>query len=71
MSRPNILVIQADQLTSLCLSAYGKPYAITPNIDKMAAERHNLHQQLLQQSSMRAVARLYDDRAFTFGYWSV
>ena len=36
MSRPNILVIQADQLTSLCLSAYGKPYAITPNIDKMA-----------------------------------
>lgn len=36
MSRPNILVIQADQLTSLCLSAYGKPYAITPNIDKIA-----------------------------------
>lgn len=36
MSRPNILVIQADQLTFLCLSAYGKPYAITPNIDKIA-----------------------------------
>ncbi|NKB26833.1 MAG: sulfatase-like hydrolase/transferase [Rhodobacteraceae bacterium] len=37
MTRPNILVIQADQMTALCLSAYGKPYAITPNIDKMAA----------------------------------
>lgn len=36
MTRPNILVIQADQMTSLCLSAYGKPYAITPNIDKIA-----------------------------------
>ncbi|MFU1478425.1 choline-sulfatase [Roseovarius sp. C7] len=38
MSRPNILVIQADQLTALCLSAYGKPYAITPNIDKLAEQ---------------------------------
>ena len=37
MSRPNILVIQADQMTALCLSAYGKPYAITPNIDRLAA----------------------------------
>ena len=36
MTRPNILVIQADQLTALCLSAYGKPYAITPNIDRIA-----------------------------------
>ena len=27
-SRPNILVIQADQMTALCLSAYGKPYAV-------------------------------------------
>lgn len=35
MTRPNILVIQADQMTALCLSAYGKPYAITPNIDKL------------------------------------
>lgn len=35
MSRPNILVIQADQMTALVLSAYGKPYAITPNIDKI------------------------------------
>ena len=39
MSRkPNILVIQADQMTALCLSAYGKPYAITPNIDALAED---------------------------------
>lgn len=38
MSRPNILVIQADQMTALVLSAYGKPYAITPNIDKIVAK---------------------------------
>lgn len=37
MTRPNILVIQADQLTSQCLSAYGKAHAITPNIDALAA----------------------------------
>jgi choline-sulfatase len=36
MTRPNILVIQADQMTALCLSAYGKPYAITPHIDALA-----------------------------------
>lgn len=36
MTRPNILVIQADQMTALCLAAYGKPYAITPNIDALA-----------------------------------
>ena len=36
MNRPNILVIQADQMTALCLAAYGKPYAITPNIDALA-----------------------------------
>ena len=27
MTRPNILLIQADQLTALCLAAYGKPFA--------------------------------------------
>ena len=36
MKRPNILVIQADQMTALCLSAYGKPYTLTPNIDALA-----------------------------------
>ena len=34
--KPNILVIQADQLTALCLSAYGKPFAKTPHMDKIA-----------------------------------
>lgn len=36
MTLPNILVIQADQMTALCLAAYGKSYAITPNIDRIA-----------------------------------
>ena len=45
--KPNILIIQADQLTALCLAAYGKPLALTPNIDKIAA-RHHLYQHLLQ-----------------------
>jgi choline-sulfatase len=36
MTRPNILLIQADQLTALCLAAYGKPFAKTPNIDAIA-----------------------------------
>ncbi|MEL0090655.1 MAG: sulfatase-like hydrolase/transferase, partial [Rhodospirillales bacterium] len=37
VKKPNILVVQADQLTALCLGAYGKPLAKTPNIDKIAA----------------------------------
>lgn len=36
--KPNILVIQADQLTSEVLSSYGKPVAKTPNMDRLAAE---------------------------------
>ena len=36
--KPNILIVQADQLTALCLTAYGKPFALTPNIDKIAAQ---------------------------------
>nr|WP_306265621.1 choline-sulfatase [Pararhizobium sp. IMCC3301] len=36
--QPNILVIQADQLTALCLSAYGRPLAKTPNIDRLSEE---------------------------------
>ena len=38
IDKPNILVVQADQLTALCLSAYGKPLALTPHIDKIAAQ---------------------------------
>ena len=36
--KPNILIIQADQLTALCMDAYGKPLAKTPNIDEIAAK---------------------------------
>jgi choline-sulfatase len=35
--RPNILVIQADQLAARYLGAYGLPIASTPNIDSLAA----------------------------------
>jgi choline-sulfatase len=36
MSRPNILVIQADQLTAKVLPMYGKPLVITPNLSRLA-----------------------------------
>jgi hypothetical protein len=36
-SRPNILVIQADQLAARYLGAYRNPIASTPNIDSLAA----------------------------------
>ena len=35
---PNILLIQADQLTSFALGCYGHPTAITSNIDHLAEE---------------------------------
>ena len=34
--KPNILVIQADQMTPFILSAYGNKIARTPNIDRLA-----------------------------------
>jgi len=34
---PNILVIQADQMTAQALSLYGHPLVKTPNIDRLAA----------------------------------
>ena len=34
--QPNILIIQADQLTALCLATYGKPFAKTPHMDAIA-----------------------------------
>jgi choline-sulfatase len=36
-NRPNILVIQADQLAAKYLGAYGYPIASTPHIDSLAA----------------------------------
>ncbi|MEM6663010.1 MAG: choline-sulfatase [Pseudomonadota bacterium] len=37
MTRPNFLIIQADQLTSQVLYAYGRPLAKTPHVDELAA----------------------------------
>jgi len=36
--RPNILILQADQLGAHALPAYGNPIVRTPNIDRLAAE---------------------------------
>lgn len=36
MTRPNILVIQADQLTAKALPMYGKPLVRTPNLERLA-----------------------------------
>lgn len=38
MTRPNILVIQADQHRFDCLGAYGNPDVRTPHIDSLAAD---------------------------------
>ena len=37
-SRPNILMIMADQLRADCLGAYGNRVVKTPHIDRIAAE---------------------------------
>ena len=38
MSRPNILVIQADQLTAKVLPMYGGPALITPHMNRLAEQ---------------------------------
>jgi len=37
MSRPNFLIVQADQLTASVLAAYGHDMALTPHIDTLAS----------------------------------
>jgi len=37
-TQPNILMIQADQMSALALGCYGHPAARTPNLDRLAAE---------------------------------
>jgi len=34
--RPNILILQADQLSAAALSCYGHPFTVTPHIDRLA-----------------------------------
>ena len=38
MRQPNILMIMADQLSALALSAYGHPVVRTPHLDALAAQ---------------------------------
>lgn len=38
MSRPDILLIVADQLSALALAAYGHPLTRTPHLDRLASE---------------------------------
>lgn len=37
MNQPNILVVVADQLSAAALPAFGHDFAVTPNIDRLAA----------------------------------
>ena len=37
MTKPNILLIMADQLAPQALSFYGNPVCKTPNLDKLAS----------------------------------
>lgn len=41
MSRPNILLIHADQHRADCIGANGHPFIQTPNLDRLAAEGAN------------------------------
>ncbi len=54
-SRPNILILMADQLTPGVLAAYGGGPAKTPNIDALAAGGVTFEFSLLQQPALRAV----------------
>jgi len=38
MSKPNILMVMADQLPAAAVGAYGHPVVKTPNVDRLAAE---------------------------------
>lgn len=35
MAQPNILLLQVDQMFAAALSAYGNPFSVTPNLDRL------------------------------------
>ena len=57
--RPNILVIQADQLAPQALPVYGHPLVEAPNIQALADRGGGLRERLLQFPPLRSVA-LFD-----------
>ena len=61
-SRPNIILIQADDLGYGDLSAYGQAQFATPGLDRLARGGHPLHELLRRQHRLRAVAGGADDR---------
>ena len=61
-ARPNIVLIQADDLGYGDLSVYGQAHFRTPSLDRLAARGHPLHAVLRGQHGLRAVTRRADDR---------
>ena len=53
-TRPNIILIMADQMAAHALSFYGNTVCKTPNLDRLAAPRHRFRVRLFQQSALRA-----------------
>ena len=55
--RPNIILIQADDLGYGDLGSYGQTKFATPNIDRLAAEGTRFTQDTLAEPSARRRAR--------------
>ena len=53
-TRPNIILIMADQMAAHALSLYGNSVCKTPNLERLAAQRHRFRVRLFQQSTLRA-----------------
>ena len=60
--RPNILIIQADDLGYGDLSVYGQTKFSTPSLDRLAREGIAVHELLRRQHGVRAVTRRAHDR---------
>ena len=53
-SRPNILLLMADQWRADCLGAAGNRVIHTPNLDQLAAAGRPLHQRLFRHAHLHA-----------------
>jgi len=67
-SRPNIIMIMADDIGHECLSCYGSTYYKTPNIDKLAASgmrfNHAHSQPICTPSRVQIMTGIYNNRNY-------
>lgn len=60
-SKPNIVLILADDLGYRDLGCYGSAAIQTPNLDQLASGRHSFYSELFRLPSLCPLQKRFDD----------